>query len=342
MENNPKRVLVIRLSAMGDVAIVVPVLYSIKRKYPEAELFMLSNMAFVPFFEKLESVTFIGIKTKDYKGLKGLYRLYKELKVYNFDLVADLHNVIRSKIIRMFFKLSGVKVTVINKGRKEKHAFTRQKNKKLLQLKTSAERYADVFRKSGFPVSLAFKSIYSKDYAVSDKVSSFLNNAAVAKIGIAPFAMYTGKIYPIERMEKIVAHFDKMNIAVFLFGGGDKEKNLLAQWNKKYTHCTSIVGQLSLREELQLINRLDVMLTMDSGNMHLASLVNTPVVSVWGATHPFAGFYGWGQKMENVVQTDLYCRPCSVYGNKPCYRKDYACMEMITPEMIIEKIKRYI
>jgi ADP-heptose:LPS heptosyltransferase len=93
-----------------------------------------------------------------------------------------------------------------------------------------------------------------------------------------------------------------------------------------------------MKEELALMSHLDVMVSMDSGNMHLASLVNTPVVSIWGATHPLAGFLGWNQSEKNVVQTDMPCRPCSVYGNKPCMRNDYACLNQITPESVVQRI----
>jgi hypothetical protein len=62
------------------------------------------------------------------------------------------------------------------------------------------------------------------------------------------------------------------------------------------------------------------------------------VISVWGATHPYAGFYGWAQDTGNIVQIELECRPCSVFGNKPCFRGDHACMEWITPDAIIQKM----
>ena len=88
------------------------------------------------------------------------------------------------------------------------------------------------------------------------------------------------------------------------------------------------------------MSHLDVMLSMDSSNMHLASLTGTPVVSVWGATHPYAGFMGWGQTEEYAVQIPLDCRPCSVYGQKPCLRGDYACMRNIAPEAIVEKVEK--
>ena len=87
------------------------------------------------------------------------------------------------------------------------------------------------------------------------------------------------------------------------------------------------------------MSHLQVMISMDSANMHLASLVNTPVVSIWGATHPYAGFMGWNQRYENAAQVELDCRPCSIYGNKPCLRGDYACLKNISPEQIISKVE---
>jgi ADP-heptose:LPS heptosyltransferase len=87
------------------------------------------------------------------------------------------------------------------------------------------------------------------------------------------------------------------------------------------------------------MNQMDLMVSMDSANMHLASLVNTPVISIWGATHPYAGFYGFNQDESNAIQIDLPCRPCSIFGNKPCCRGDYACLRQITPEMIVKKVE---
>jgi ADP-heptose:LPS heptosyltransferase len=97
---------------------------------------------------------------------------------------------------------------------------------------------------------------------------------------------------------------------------------------------------LTFSEELMLISHLDGMISMDSANMHLASIYGVPVVSIWGATHPFLGFYGYGQDPERIVQAELFCRPCSVFGNKPCYRGDFACMKMIEPQTIIDKTEK--
>ena len=113
----------------------------------------------------------------------------------------------------------------------------------------------------------------------------------------------------------------------------------MEQWAFQYPRVKSVVGRYSLDNELALISRLDVLLCMDSANMHFASLVDTKVISVWGATHPYAGFYGYHQDPKNAVQLDLPCRPCSVFGQKPCFRGDWACMTQITPEMVVKKVK---
>lgn len=114
-------------------------------------------------------------------------------------------------------------------------------------------------------------------------------------------------------------------------------------WAEKYPQVTNASFELaSLEKEMILMSHLNVMISMDSANMHLAAICNTPVVSVWGATHPYAGFMGWNQRYDDTVQTDLPCRPCSIYGNRPCYRGDFACMNNITLETIVKHAEVYL
>jgi ADP-heptose:LPS heptosyltransferase len=334
------KILVIRLSAMGDVAMTVPVLHSFIDKYPHVKLSVLSKKSFGSFFSSTK-IHFIGIDLKYYEGLKGLYELFKVLKKEKFDLVIDLHDVLRSNILRFFFRfIGGTKVFVVDKGRKDKRTLTRKKNKILKPLKTTIERYADVFKEAGFEMQLSGQT-YKPDLDVQDKVAALLSDEDnPVYIGIAPFAAHQGKIYPLEKMAEVIDYLSIKGFKLFLFGGGDNEKLQLQEWESKFPHCISVAGKFTLKEELQLISKLDLMLSMDSANMHLASLVGTPVVSVWGATHPYAGFVGWGQSPENIVQINKPCRPCSIYGNKECYLTDtpYVCMKEIRPSMIIEKI----
>ena len=339
------RILLIRFSALGDVAMTVPVVYSLATQYPQHEITVLSRPGFKPLFAQLPAnVSFIGADLGgEFKGFAGLNKLFKQLSKQKFDYVADLHDVLRSKYLRFRFKLSGVRTAYIDKGRAGKKKLVRAQNKAFVQQESSFGRYADVLRKLGLPVKLDFISIYGTCPGDIKEIEPIIGSKSASEkwIGIAPFAKHEGKIYPIELQEKVVAHFaGRADVRVFLFGGGAKEKAVFDLWTNSYPSITSLIGKLNMNQELNLISHLDVMLSMDSGNMHLASLVNTPVVSVWGATHPYAGFMGWHQSVNNAVQLDMPCRPCSVFGQKPCLRGDYACLYQISPQQVIEKIEQ--
>lgn len=340
------RLLALRFSALGDVAMTVPVLTALANQYPQLEITVLSRPFMQPLFTGAPSnIHFRGIDVSKYKGIGGLFKLFREIKKEgNYDAIADLHDVLRSKILRTLFKLYGAKVAYIDKGRKDKKALTRPKHKIMKQLPSSFARYEEVFRQLGYPVKTTFHSIFGKekgDQALFQAVTGALDNKHW--IGIAPFAAHKGKKLPqttvIQLIQELSSHSDWR---IFLFGGGKDEKELLEQWAANYPNVESLAGKLKLNEELALISHLDVMVSMDSANMHLASLTGTPVISVWGATHPFAGFMGWGQTTNNAIQVDLPCRPCSIFGNKPCIRKDYACLTRITPEIIVRHIKHII
>ncbi|MDR0815369.1 MAG: glycosyltransferase family 9 protein [Bacteroidales bacterium] len=332
-------ILILRFSAIGDVAMTVPVVDSLARAHPDNRFTVVSQPFLSPLFAHCpDNVLFEGIDLKGtHKGIAGIFRFYKKMRQNRYDAVADLHDVLRTKLLRFFFRCNGLKVRHIDKGRPEKRRLVTGKKKQ--QLKTSVERYADVFRALGFTVNVDFHSVFGTGKGDFAKIEEFAGAKTGKWIGIAPFAKHTGKIYPLERTEQVVAQLaGRANTTLFLFGGGEHEKQTLENWAGKYPNTIRVAGKLKLAEELVLISHLDVMLSMDSANMHIASLTATPVVSVWGATHPYTGFYGYRQLPTNAVQVDLPCRPCSVYGNKPCRRKDYACLMQIPQERVIETI----
>lgn len=351
-----KKILLIRFSALGDVAMLAPVVREAAKANGNTEFTVLSRPMCEPLFDNLgENVHFIGRDVKkDYKGLKGLYRLFKELDQIHFDCVCDMHDVLRTKVLRKLFRLHGYKVYKINKHRELRKVITAEGDKKqLIQLPTAFENYQHVLNHIDGITKCRNAEMPECRSAERSTVNFQLSTK---KIGIAPFAAHKGKIYPLEKMEEVIALLGecKRNAIkdsyenealryenqIYLFGGGGAERAKMQEWAEKYpnVHLASEYCK-NLREELQLMAKLDVMLSMDSANMHLASLVGTRVVSIWGATHPYAGFLGWGQSMDDCIQRhDLKCRPCSIYGNKPCLRGDMACMD-ISPETISCKVQ---
>lgn len=325
-----KRILVIRFSALGDVAMAVPVVQSLALQHPELDITFLSKSMCAPLFAKMpQNVHFIAIDPQALQSFKNLKAFVEnDLKIRQFDYVADLHSVLRTFYIKWRALLHGAKIATIDKGHPAKRRLTRARCKRFVQLKNSTERYADVLQRLGFAVTLDFTSLFAE------------KPASRHWVGFAPFARHKGKIYPTEKSEKVVELLSQRGWTVYLFGNGEREKSLLESWAAKYQNVICTAGKSTLQDELELMNALDVMVSMDSANMHLASLAATPVVSIWGATHPFAGFMGWHQSMDNAVQLDLPCRPCSTFGNKPCRRGDYACLAGISPKMIVEKVEK--
>lgn len=303
----------------------VPVFREFLEQNQEVKVIFISRENFSALFHDIPRLHFHGVNLNHYKGLHGLQRLGNNLlHLYKPDYIADFHDIIRAKILDLYFKTKGHKVYKIDKGKSEKKELIDIWNIEKKPLKRTVERYADILRKMGFPVELSYKLRPQ--------------TGEKSGIGFAPFAQHKGKTFPLEK-SFILAQKLAQRAPLYFFGGGAKENELLAKWEKQIPNATSLAGKLSLKEELDYIANLEFMVSMDSANMHLASLVGTRCISIWGSTHPYAGFLGYGQSMDDVVQIeDLTCRPCGVYGENTCYRGDWACLNELSVSMILDKI----
>ena len=337
-----KHILVMRFSSMGDVAMTVPVVKALLAQNPELQITYVSRPQFAGFFADIPRLHFFNADLdNDYKGFIGIAKLYRQLKKQEkYDTVADLHDSLRTKILRRLFSLAGVPYAFIDKGRAEKKLLTRFPNKVLKPLKRTVERYADVFRGLGYELELDYK-LLKQPKPLTAGIIAITGDKTKPWVGVSPFAKHEGKTYPPEKMEEVINELSRQDIKVFLFGGSTVEKGICDSWASAYENAISVVRLLSMEQELVLINNLDVMLSMDSAGMHLASLEGTPVVSIWGATHHYAGFLGYGQSEDNIVADDIECRPCSVYGDRPCFRKDYACMHRIQTKMVVDRLSKF-
>lgn len=335
-----KHILVIRLSAMGDVAMSVPVLRTVVEQNPNCKITVVSKPFFKPMFQALSNVSFYEVDVKKrHKGVFGLYQLFKELRKLQITHVADLHNVLRSKILRFFFTITGYKIAFIDKGRSEKRALTREKNKVFKQLKTTHQRYADVFSALGFKADLNQYRPKQKEN-LSSSVKKLVGKKENTWIGVAPFAAFSSKMYPLDLMKKVIHKLGKENVTIFLFGGGTSEIKELSAIEKIEKNAISVAGKLSFEEELNLIENLDIMLSMDSGNAHLAAMKNIKTITLWGVTHPFAGFAPFLQPTDFALLPDIkkYPKiPCSIYGNKIAFGYEDV-MSSISPDKVVEKV----
>jgi ADP-heptose:LPS heptosyltransferase len=337
-----QHIAVMRLSAMGDVAMTVPVLRAFVVQNPEVKLTVISRPFFKTFFEGISNISFFAFdEKKRHKGFLGLLRLFRELKQLDIDAFADLHNVLRSKIIRNLFALSGKKTASVDKGRPGKKALMRAENKIFKQLPTIFERQIAVFAELGFAVDLS-NPVFPQKVVLDSEILKMAGDKNQKWIGIAPFAQYDSKVYPLDLMHEVLNQLsENPNYKIFLFGGGKKEIELLNSLSKDKENLITVAGKINFQQELKLISHLDLMLSMDSGNAHIAAMLGVKVITLWGATHPFAGFSPFNQPIENALVSDrnLFPKlPTSVYGNKKVEGYEEA-MRTILPETVIEKIR---
>ena len=316
-----KHVLVIRLSALGDVAIMVPVVKAYADANPDVRFTVAGPPMLQPLFADMPNVGYLGFKKK-----QSFIKIYRALNAVGADTVIDLHKVNRVGFAIILLHLRHLldphyRIFALRKGKLSRWLFLHHWRRQ--PRKPQYVRYDDVFRHAGFAAVEAFRE---------------MSVPSSNRIGVAPFAQHEGKIWPLDRTEALVHMLSERGHEVVLFGS-KSEAPVLEKWARHYTGVTSVAGRLPFAEELKIIRGLAVMVSMDSANMHFASAVGTPVVSVWGATHPDFGFYGYGQDRRNALCANLPCQPCSAYGNKPCRYVDRRCLLAITPEQVFARVE---
>lgn len=328
----PHHILVVRTSAMGDVAMLPHVLRAFQAAYPDVRVTVATKPLFRPFFAEL-NVDFMEIDTRGrHKGVRGALRFARQARAAGIDAVADMHNVLRSKLIRAALWLSGFPTRAIDKGRREKR---RRIHGRGGALKHTVARYGDVLRRMGFVFDDPAPALRGERHnPMGEKNGTW--------IGFAPFSAHRGKTYPAAQAAGVVRLLSEKYDRVFIHGGGGSEADFALSCEARYPNVTALHGKLKLSDELDLLAHLDLVVTMDSLVAHMAALIGTPVVSIWGATHPDLGFQGYGASSSGVLQLDLPCRPCSVYGKTPCKYGDYHCLSSITPAMVVRKVEEVI
>lgn len=369
--------LILRFSSLGDVAMTVPVLRCITQKYPDDKFIFVTNDKFSPLFDEFENLEVFAVDfKKSYKGLFGLLKLFRNLLKIRPSKIVDLHSVIRTKIISVLFKLSGYQIASLDKNRRGRRLLTRKKNKIFKPLKSVQLLYQDTFNKIGYNIDLmrdhsfprlaelSWANLYY-DFRRSDYREDFW-------IGIAPFAKHKNKVYPFDLMQKLVELLSKKTFMydggahrkfyLFLFGHGDSEAKLLEQLNGKDEYTFNINGRFAVpdtdngfffeeherepnkndifRSELELISNLNLMISMDSANGHLAANYAVPVITLWGHTHPYAGFttFNYDSKNQFTVDREKFPMiPTSIYGNKTTNGYDDA-MRTIKVDEIVKRV----
>lgn len=326
--------LIIRLATLGNVAMAVPVIASLSKRYPNDRFVIASKKDLASMFASMPNVEFREVDNHlGWKGVWAIWRAWRD----EMDAVIDLQNVLRTKVFGCLMRLSGKRVTRVRYGRFRKHMITVFGIGKK-PLPTEFERYKDAFKRAGLETNDAFESLPING-AAAKVVRERFGEKEGRWIGLAPFAKSKSNMLPYRITKDVIELLAKdKQTQIFLFGAGQIECEMLRQWASVFPRTESVAGCLKLKEELELMRMLDVMICMDSANQHLSSLVGLRAISVWCATHPIIGFAGWKQHPEDIIQRhDLRCRPCTCHGTNHCRYGNFACRD-IDAETIVKQI----
>ena len=335
-----RNVLVMRLSVLGNVAMTIPVLYPVCKANPDTRFIMLTKMWPASMFhDRPANLKVVDFDVKEnHSGLFGLLKLASQLyKLYDIDAVADLHNVSGTWVIDAYMRARGAKIARLDREKPKRRALVNHRTNE--PVTPIHERYRNVFKQLGFEAPDNFTHLYDgRDWPVSPIVLE--KEEGQRWIAISPFTSHTNKAYPLEQMEKVIAELCKHeNYWIFLMGGGKAEKIALRSIARKYKNVISMAEvKHKFIDEYALFAKCDLMLTMESANMHLASLVDLQAMTIWGPTSPACGYLGYNQIVEDDIQLDMDCRPCSINGDKKCKFGDYRCLKNISPEYIAQHV----
>lgn len=334
-----QHILVLRFSAMGDVALVLPVLKRVLALNPNVQISIATQAKFCFLFEGVERCTALPVNLqKEYKGIGGLLRLKKHLSFKKFDFIVDVHDVLRTRFLRYLFK-SGSRIITFTKGRNEKNKYLARKSGDYLMHTT--QRYLDAFAKAGLHIDNQFSyPCFEPTMEIQNVADTFFNKyKSKRQVGFAPFAAHATKTLPSEKIEEVLNGLSNLrDITVFVFAGPEHQE-IIEKLVSKFSIKLINTYELRLPEQLALMKHLDKMIAVDSANMHFAALQGVEVISIWGATVPEFGFGPLPSANHQIIENkNLSCRPCSVYGKKDCTNtKCYLeCMKSLDLGSLIE------
>ena len=330
-------ILIIRLSAFGDVAMTVPAISVLRDNHPGVKITILTTEFFSTLYNQIPNINFLFFKPK-HKSIYGLFHLSRQIMQINPDHIIDLHDVLRTKILRIFLAFKFNRILIIDKGRKEKKSLIN--GTIFRRLKTMHQRYADVFSLEKMNIDLELFNTYSK-ININNKIHEFDLNKRL--IGIAPFAGHNCKEYSLANILKLIDLIGP-SYQILIFGAPGEEEKKIKKISQEKTNTHIISSNYSLSEQMAVISNLDVMISMDSANGHIASLFGVNVITIWGATHPFTGYSPFNQPNKNSIIPDLKKFPkvpVTIYGSK-CPKDYHNAINSIRPEIIFKRVKQIV
>lgn len=326
MKLSEKKILIIRLSSLGDVLLSSPLVRALSESCPESKIDFLVREEYKDVYSFNPRINSLLTLRRDNNEAE----IQNHIKCEKYDIIIDLQNNLRS--LRLVCG-SGKKVYRFKKNSLRKFLFVKLKINLLKESDCIPERYAD---------SMSWVKLDGKGLEI------FLNPEKKARIenygkiiGICPGARHFTKMWPIEYYIELINKLNDSKYKVALIGG-KTDKEICENISLKTKNVINLSGEDDLLQIAADIKNCELVICNDSGMMHLTSAVGSPLIAIFGSTVREFGFFPY-KNMAKVIETEhLKCRPCTHIGRNKCPRKHFDCMRSITPEIIFNSIMDYI
>lgn len=332
----------IRLSSLGDVVLATPVVELLKKHHPDAEVDFLVKKEYSELLEGNENISrIIPFDSKGtHKGVNGLHAIVRELKKEGYTHLVDLHGNLRSRIISgllansktLRYKKQVLKRRMLLWGLEPRTVHT---------VKAYCSSLSSLDVKTDFIPIPSIRISQEEDDVARELLRTFGISDGLLLTGLNPGAKWATKRWTEEGFVEVGKRaISELGGNVLLFGGPD-EKGLCERIAETIGEgAFSVAGKTGLKEVAALIKRCNVFVTNDSGPMHIATAVGTPVVAIFGPTVQGFGFSPLGKSV--VVEKELRCRPCSLHGSEKCPKGHFECMNRIDTDEVFERVKEMV
>lgn len=340
----PHKTLVIRFSSIGDIVLSTPLLRVLRARFPQSQIDYATRSEYAELVQYNANLN-VTHQFDAATGFTGLKELKKKLRRERYDLVVDLHNSIRSGYLRSMLGVDSI--VKVDKRIRERTLLVKFKKNTYRSIVPVADRYIETVKRFGIRNDGKGAELHIPDeilFGVSGKMAKMRLERFEHVIGLCPFTRHATKEWPVERFVELgVKAVKSLDAAIMVLGGkADREKagpmvqGLADSVGEE--RVLNFTGELSLLESAASMQYCDVIVSNDSGLMHIATAVQKKTVAIFGSTVEEFGFFPQG---ENVVVTEkkgLYCRPCSHLGLPRCPEEHFRCMNEISVETVYEAL----
>ena len=338
------KTLVIRFSSIGDIVLSSPLLRVLRSRFPASQIDFVTRKEYAELVRSNQNLN----RTFEFNadgGFEALRKLKKTIREERYDLLIDLHDSLRSKYLR---SIRGPKRVVVDKRILERSMLVKLKKNVFKGVVSVVDRYVETLREFGIENDGKGLELHIPDevlFGVAGKLASLQLHRFETVIALCPGARHFTKRWPADRFARVGAAFvQKLDAKVLLFGGAADEplcKQIAWELNNQSgtERASSFAGQLGLLETAAAMQYCDVVITNDTGLMHIATAMQRKIVAIFGSTVKEFGFSPYDPAAVVIERTGLSCRPCSHIGRSECPEKHFRCMTEIDPEQVYARAR---